>query len=179
MKRASVIYIVIIVISLSIISGSLYYLLGGFDPVEIYFFNGMTRTVIGREYILPDDNKHFRQQMDSTKADLSDGILKGTLTAVVYSDEDLQDSIRYFIGASQDSIKGVARVPAGFDYRQYRTKRIYKLFITQSDWVSPTPQKIEELMLIKSIEEGEILKTYTFELYYEDGSRSVEKWVKN
>ncbi|MDE0472766.1 MAG: hypothetical protein OXH57_12585 [Ekhidna sp.] len=179
MKRARAIYLAIIVISLSIISVSLYYVLGGFDPIKIYFFDGTTRTVIGREYVLPDDNKYFQHQMDSIKSDMSDGNLRGMLTAVVYQDEELQDSIRYFIGASQDSIRGVARVPAGFDYRQFRTRKIYKIFITQSHWISPTPQKMEELMLIRSIEEGEILKPYTFEIYYEDGSFSIEKWVKN
>ncbi|MBC6410877.1 MAG: hypothetical protein GDA42_10565 [Ekhidna sp.] len=179
MKRIKAIYIVMIVTSLSIISGSLYYILGGFDPVKIYFFDGTTRTVIGREYILPDDNKYFQQQMDIAKADLSAGNLKGMLTAVIYRDENLQDSIRYFIGASQDSIKGVARIPAGFDYRQYRTEKIYKIFITQSDWIRPTPESIEEMMLIKSIEEGEVLKPYTFELYYQDGSFSVEKWIQH
>ncbi|MBC6401965.1 MAG: hypothetical protein GDA37_13355 [Ekhidna sp.] len=76
-------------------------------------------------------------------------------------------------------IKGVARIPAGFDYRQYRTEKIYKIFITQSDWIRPTPESIEEMMLIKSIEEGEVLKPYTFELYYQDGSFSVEKWIQH
>lgn len=178
MKKAKTRYLVIIVTCLMLIAGGMYYVLGGFDPVEIYLMNGTTRTVIGREYVLPKDNKYFQQRMDSTKAAILDGNLKGKLTAVVYQDEQLIDSIRYFIGASQDSIKGVARVPAGFDYRQYRTSKIYKIFITQSGWIRPTPASIEEMMQVKSIEEGEILKSYTFELYYEDGSFSVEKWVK-
>ena len=144
MKKAKTLYFVIIAVCLSAISAGVYFILGGFDPVEIYFFNGTTRTVIGREYILADDNKYFQQQMDSAKADLLRGNLTGMLTAVVYQDEDLKDSIRYFIGASQDSIEGVVRVPAGFDYRQYRTERIYKIFVTQSGWVSPTPEEIEE-----------------------------------
>ena len=112
MKKAKTLYFVIIAVCLSAISAGVYFILGGFDPVEIYFFNGTTRTVIGREYILADDNKYFQQQMDSAKADLLRGNLTGMLTAVVYQDEDLKDSIRYFIGASQDSIEGVVRVPA-------------------------------------------------------------------
>ena len=142
MKKVKAVYIGIIVVSLLIISGSVYYILGGFDPVEIYLFDGTTRTVIGREYILPDDDKYFQQEMDSIYKDLQSGTLKGMLTAVVYQDENLRDSIRYFLGASQDSTKGVARVPAGFDYRQFSTKRIYKIFITQSNWIRPAPKKI-------------------------------------
>jgi len=178
MKRAKAFYLSFIVACLAIIAGCIYYLMGGFDPVEIYFFEGNTRTVIGREYVLRDDNKYFQREMDSIYADIQAGTLKGMLTAVIYQDEHLKDSTRYFLGASQDGSKGVARVPAGFDYRQFSTDRIYKIFITQSGWVSPTPKEIEEIMQVKSIEEGEILKPYTFELYYKDGSFSVEKWVK-
>jgi len=178
MRKLKTLYISIIIVSLLVISGSIYYILGGFEPIEIYFFDGTTRTVIGREYILPDDNKYFQQQMDSMYVDIQEGNLKGMLTAVIYQDKNLQDSIRYFLGASQDSIEGVARIPAGFDYRQYRTKRIYKIFITQSGWIRPTPENIEEMMEVKAVEEGVSLKPYTFELYYQDGSFSVEKWVK-
>ena len=176
MKSLKTIYIGIFIFFF--LTLSFYFILGGFDPVEIRFFNGTTRTVIGREYVLPDGNKYFQQQMDSLKTSLLEKNLSGILTAVVYQNEDLKDSIRYFLGAAQDSTKGVPRVPAGFDYRQYHTDRVYRIFVKQSNWTHPTPEKIEELMNAESIKEGETLEPYTFELYYEDGSFSIEKWVK-
>ena len=147
--------------------------------MEVYFFGGTDRTVIGKEYFIPDDKKDFYIKMDSAKADLLSGMLKGKLTAVIYQDEWRErDSLHCFIGASQDSVKGVVRLPAGYEYKQFSTDRIYKIFITQSGWVIPSPKSIEETLEVKSIEEGEVLQPITFELYYEDGSLSVEKWVR-
>jgi len=172
-------YIVVIIICLTIISIGTYYVLGGFDKTEVYFFEGTERTVIGKEHFIPDDRKSFEMVMDSAKADLLKGLLKGKLTAVIFQDEwQERDSIHCFIGTAQDSIKGVVRLPVDYEYQKFSTNRIYKIFVTQSMWVVPSPEKIEEIMGVKSIEEGEVLQPITFELYYEDGSFSVEKWVK-
>ena len=89
-----------------------------------------------------------------------------------------KDSIHCFIGASRDSIQGLVRIPAGYLYKQFTTDKVYKIFMTKSGWVRPLPETIEEIMKVRSIEEGEVLQPLTFELYYEDGSFSVEKWVK-
>lgn len=172
-------YTGIIVICLAVIFTSLYFILGGFDKIEVYFFPGTDRTMIGKEYFIPDDNKAFRAKMDSAKSDMLKGILKGKLAAVIYQDEwQEKDSLHCFIGVAQDSVQGVVRLPAGYDYAQFSTDRIYKIFITQSGWVIPSPATIEEILEVKSIEEGEVLQPFTFELYYEDNSMSVEKWVK-
>ncbi len=179
MKKHRSFYTVIIVVCILIISVGVYYLLGGFDPIRIYYFAGTNRTVIGKEYYLPDQRKDFWEKLDSAKADLLDGTIKGNLVAVVYQDEWTdRDSIHCFIGASQDSTQGVLRIPAGYEYKQFETERIYKVFMTQNRWIQPTPGTIEEIMEVKSIEEGEVLQPYSFELYYRDGSSSVEKWVK-
>ncbi len=179
MKKARSFYTLIIVVCLLVISVGIYYILGGFDPIEVYFFDGTNRTVVGKEYYLPDQRKDFFEKLDSAKADLLQGTLKGNLTAVIYqNDWKKKDSIHCFIGASQDSVKGVLRIPAGYEYKQFETNKIYKVFITQNRWIQPTPGTIEEIMEVKSIEEGEVLHPYSFELYYRDGSFSVEKWVK-
>jgi len=178
MKQAKYVYLSIIVICLAIISACIYYVLGGFEPVQVYSFDGTTRAVIGKEYVIPEGNKTFYATMDSAKRDLIEGKLDGMLTAVIYQDESLIDSIRYFIGVSQDSVSGVVRMPSGYTYRQFKTDKIYTLFITQSGWVRPTPEEIEDLMQATADEEGQTLKPYTFELYYQDGSLSVEKWVR-
>ncbi|MEM6735942.1 MAG: hypothetical protein AAGC64_04240 [Bacteroidota bacterium] len=179
MKNARSIYWGIIVIGLIIVSGGIYYLLDGFDPVKVYFFNGATRTVIGKEYYIPNDHKIFRTKMDSATIDLENETLKGKLTTVVYQDQWInKDSIHCFIGASQDSIKEALRIPPGYDCKKFSTNRIYRIFITQNQWTQPTPETIEEIMAIKSMEEGDVFQPLTFELYHRDKSLHVEKWVK-
>lgn len=179
MMKSGTIYIGVISVCIIIISISMYYVLGGFDRVEVYFFPGTDRTVIGKEYFIPDDNKTFSAKMDSAKADLLKGVLKGKLTAVMYQDEwKDRDSLHCFIGTSRDSVQDVVRLPAGYEYQQFSTHRIYKIFITQSGWVIPSPKTLEQKLEVRSIKEGEVLQPLTFEIYYEDGSFSVEKWVK-
>jgi len=172
-------YLVVIVICVIIISVGIYFVLGGFDETEVYFFEGTERTVIGKEYFIKDDRKDFYAIMDSAKAELLKGVLKGKLTAVIYQDEwQERDSIHCFVGTAQDSVKGVVRLPIEYEYKKFSTDRIYKIFVTQSMWVVPSPEKMEEIMEVKSVEEGEVLQPITFELYYEDGSFSVEKWIR-
>ena len=179
MQRTKYIYLIIIAVCVLIISTSIYYMLGGFDPIKIYFFEGTSKAVIGKEFLIPNDRKIFFKKMDSARMDIQSGKLKGELTAVIYENDYLsEDSIQCFIGASQNAVKNVVRIPAGFKYRQYTTEKVYKIFITQHPLIQPIPGKIEEMMKVRSIQEGEVLQPITFELYYEDGSSSIEKWVK-
>lgn len=179
MQKSVYLYLSIIVVCVLIISTSVYYGLGGFEKTEIFFFEGTTRGVIGREHLIPNDRKTYFEKMDSARMDLQNGKLKGNLTSIIYNNSHLEgDSIRCFIGAFQDGVSGVVRMPAGFEFRQFKTDRIYKIFLTQHLIVRPTPGKIEEILEVKSIEEGELLQPFTFEIYYEDNSMSIEKWVK-
>lgn len=182
MQRAKYLYLSVIILCLVIISGCIYYVLGGFDPVEVYLFDGPAeRTVIGKEYFLPanDNSKEYNERMTEAWQDIQNGTLKGQLTSVIYVNDTLsKDSIHCFIGASFEEIKGVMRMPSGYEYRQFTTNRIYKIFVTQHALARPTPEENEQLMQVRSIEEGEVLQPYTFELYYEDNSLSIEKWVK-
>jgi len=179
MLRAKIIYSVIIVVCLGIIAWSTYYTLGGFDPVEVYVMEGNERTVIGKEYIESYDYEEFHARMQETIAQIDSGRLKGMLTVVVYENENIgKDSIHYFLGASQDVIKNVVRLPAGYEYKEFRTEKVFKMFITQHFLVRPSPEEIDELAQIKAIEEGVILQPLSFELYYEDQSLSVERWAQ-
>lgn len=169
----------IIVVCLIIISVSIYYILGGFEPVNVYLIDGTSRVVIGKEYFIPDDREAFFQKMDSARMDIENEKLKGDLTAVIYENDTIaEDMIHCFIGASRDGIKGVVRMPAGFKFRQFTTDQIFKVFITQHWLVQPLPEEIEEMIQVRSIEEGKVLQPLTFEVYYPDNSLSVEKWAK-
>lgn len=171
-------YRIITITCLVGIAIGLYYLLGGFDTPEIYLSESKQRTVIGRAYLLRDDHKYFRQQMDSAYDWLKEGKLNGMLTAVVYEDGAHTDSVRYFLGASTDTESGIMKVPAGFDYRVFEARRVYQLFITKATWIRPTPDQVEDMMQARALKEGDSLQAFTFERYFEDGTFCVEKWVK-
>lgn len=179
MKRAKQLYLVIIVICLMVIAWSTYYTLGGFDPVEIFVLDAKERTVIGKEYIDKYRPSDFDMRMRETKAEIDSGRLKGMLTVIFFENETIgKDSVHYFIGASNEEIKNVLRLPAGYSYKEFRTTKVFKVFMTQHVLVRPTPEKIAEMVQVKSIEEGVVLQPMSFELYYPDRSFSVEYWAR-
>lgn len=179
MKRAKLIYSAIIVVCLIIIMWSTYYTLGGFDPVEVFVMEGKERTVIGKEYIEKYDYDAFGKKMKETRKAIDSGRLKGMLTVVFFENDTIgSDSIHYFLGASKDEVKNVVMLPAGYDYKEFETNKILKVFMTQHPLVRPNPEEINELMEIKAIEEGVVLQPVWFELYYQDESLSVEYWAK-
>lgn len=179
MKRAKRIYLTIIILSLVIIAVSTYYTLGGFDPVDVFVMEGKSRTVIGNEYIEKFEPSTFKQKMDSARSAINSGVLDGMLTVVFYENEMIgADSVHYFLGASKDQISDVLKLPAGYEYQEFKTDKVFKVFITQHWLVRPSPAEVAEIVKVKAIEEGEVLLPFSFELYYEDESLSVEFWAR-
>ena len=178
-KRAKQLYLTIIILCVFIIGFSTYYTLGGFDSVEVFVMGGKERTIIGKEYIEAYDYDGFGKKMKETRAAIDSGKLKGMLTVVFFENENIgKDSVHYFLGASVDEISDVLRLPAGYDYKEFSTSKLFKVFLAQHPLVMPSPEEIRELAESKAIEEGEMLHPYSFELYYEDKSLSVEFWAK-
>lgn len=179
MKRAKLIYLAIIIVCLIIIAWSTYYTLGGFDPVEVFVMEGKERTVIGKEYIEEYNYTNYTRRLEETKAAIDSGILKGMLTYIEFENDTIgEDSVHYFVGASIDEVNNVVMLPAGYDYKEFKTDKVFKVFITQHTLVRPTPDEIDEIMEVKAIEEGVVLQPISFELYYKDNSLSVEYWAK-
>ena len=177
MKRAKQLYLAIIIICIFIIAGSTYYTLGGFDPIEVYVMEGKERTIIGKEYFEKHSYKNLKERYEETRAAIDSNQLKGQV-AIVYYEDAAPDSIHYFIGAYEDEIKDVLRLPAGYTYKEFKTNKVFKVFLTQHWMVAPDRDEIDEMMEIKAIEEASILEPYSFDLYYSDGSRSTERWAR-
>lgn len=179
MKNSKSLYLFVIVFCLVLISSGIYYLLGGFKKLEVYFFDGSERTVIGKEFFIRDGNKDFNTKMDSVALAIKSGTLKGDLTAVIYDDDwKERDSLHVFIGAAQHNASGIMQIPAGYTYKEFSSSRVYKVFISQNGWVRPSTDEVEEVLEIKAIEEGEVFQPITFEVYFQDGSFNVEKWIE-
>ena len=140
---------------------------------------GKQRTVIGNEYIEKYRPSDFDEKMKAMRAEINSGTLDGMLTVVFYENDTIgKDSIHYFLGASTDQVSDVLKLPAGYDYKEFRTDKVFKMFMTQHPLVRPNPNEVAEIVEVKAIEEGEILQPYSFELYYPDESLSVEYWAK-
>lgn len=179
MQRTKAIYLTIIVTLLLLVSGLTYYGLGGFDELEVYEFEGGERTVIGKHYIGRFTNKETRAFMLEARELIESEQLKGKLTLIEYQNDTIgSDSTHFFIGASFDEIRGILEIPTGFTYEEFRTDKIYRVFITQHVLVSPSPTQIRGMMEVEAINDGKVLEPFTFDLYYEDGSWCTEGWTK-
>lgn len=160
------------------IFGTTYYSLGGFDELQVFSFEGAERTVIGRHFVGREPSEEIEQIVLETKEMVENGRLKGQFTMVIYQDETLgEDSVHYFIGASFDEIRNILELPSGFTYEEFKTNKIYRVFITQHPLVRPFPDEVQSMIEVRSIEDGEVLSPYTFDIYYEDGSLRTEGWV--
>ncbi len=179
MNRAKWIYITIIVACLGITLVATYYSLGGFDKLEVYAFEGSSRTVIGQHYIGEAKSPDIRMLVDEVKEMVDNERLKGQFTLVEYFDDAIsEDSIHLFIGASFEGIKNVLELPAGYTFEEFNTRKIYRAFITQHPLVRPYPAEIRSMMEVRAIEDGEVLAPFTFDIYYDDGSLRTESWVR-
>lgn len=178
MKRASWIYLIIIIVCLVITFVATYYALGGYDKVAVYTTEGSSRTVIGRHY-LGSQSSDINEVMDEIKTMVDEGRLRGQLTMVEYQNDTIgADSVHYFIGASFEEIRNILEIPSGFSYEEYTTSKIYQVFITQHHMVRPLPTEVRSMIEVQSIQDGEVLAPYTFDVYYSDGSLRTEAWVR-
>lgn len=179
MKRAKQIYLSIIVVCLIIISVATYFSLGGFEEIKIYEFEGKERTIVGKEFIGKHNSPILDSLMREAQEAIVSGKLQGAMTVVYYPNAfENRDSIKCFIGASFEEIKGIVSVPAKYDYREFKTDFIYKIFVTKHPLVRPSPADMASMLEVRSIQDGRVLQPFNFELYYQDGSLSVEAWTK-
>ncbi len=176
-KRTKRIYLALIFGCLAIILFSIYYGIGGFDPVIVYESEGGKRTVVGKHHIGKFPPRRIRKFLEEAKAQIDNGKLKGDLTLVDFQNDTIgPDSTHLFIGASFDEIRNILEIPSGFSYQEFQTDRIYKVFITQHPLVQPLPNEIKTLMENKARESGRKLQPLTFDIYYGDGSLRTEAW---
>ena len=178
MNQKKVLYSAIILVCLGIIFTSVYYSLGGFTKTEVYVFEGASRTVIGKHHIGKNNPEKIEEAMLEAKSMIESGSLKGELVLVEFFDDTLSNnSTHYFIGASFDEIRNILELPSGFTYEEFKTDKIYRVFITQHPLVRPLPSDIRSMMEVKAIEDGEVLQPFSFDLYYQDGSLRIESWA--
>lgn len=179
MNRAKWIYLTIIIVCLGITLVATYYTLGGFDELEVYTFEGGSRTVIGKHYIGDAKSSNIKILVDEAKEMVDNNRLKGQFTLVEYLNDTIgEDSIHLYIGASFEEIRNVLELPPGYSYEEFRTNKIYRAFITQHPMVRPYPAEIRSMMEVQAIQDGEVLAPFTFDIYYDDGSLRTESWVK-
>lgn len=169
-------YLALIATFIAIIGLSMYYLLGGFQEVHVYQMEPVQRTVVGKFFTDPssseaaDHRKMCRELVENRAID-------GLLTEVIYLlDSASEEEEGRFFGISLE--QDVVEIPRDFEVREYESGIRFGVFLSMHFLVQPGGAKIEKMLYDKAGTEGYALRNYFFNLNYEDGSRSVEGWVK-
>jgi hypothetical protein len=173
MRTKLFLYSLIIVVSLSIIAGSSYYLMGGMDEVIVYELPGEQKIIVGQEFTGRYTDKTIADQFYSARRLVLDSAIRGTLVQVVYENDTLADNeVSYFTGV--EIIGTMAEVPLGYTVRKIQAESKFAVFLSMHPLVRPSPEKIEAMLASKADSLGMSLAPFIVEKHYPDNSMSVE-----
>ena len=172
-KWQQVIWGSIIVILLGLIGSSLYYLLGGFEEVQVYEVPAEKRNIVGRYfrgyYAHPDLESIWHETLQL----IEDGSLSGELVVVNYQNDSLDnDEVEQFIGVSLTG--GMAEIPTGYDVLEINGTKKLAVFLSMHPLVRPNPLTVEEMFAGYAEEKGLELEKMTLEVHFQDNSMSIE-----
>ena len=178
MRVKLALYSFIILISLTIIAGSSYYLMGGMDEVIVYKLPGEQKIIVGQEFRGRYTDKRIAEQFYSVRKLVLDSAIRGTLVQVVYDNDSLADNeVSYFTGIEIEGT--MAEVPVGYSVRKIQASTKFVVFLSMHPLVRTSPEKIEGMLATKADSLGMSLAPFIVEKHYPDNSLSVEGLVLN
>lgn len=166
-------YAGIIIVLLSVIITSLYYLMGGFKEVEVLHLVGDKKNVVGKYFIGYYAHPDLEEQLIKSRRLVESGALAGNLTVINFQNDSLDnDEVEQFIGISLDG--GMAEVPSGYEVLEVDMKEKLSIFLSMHPFVRPRPKTIER-MFDEFAEVNQLtMDNFTLETHYLDNSMSVE-----
>lgn len=149
-----------------------YYLLGGFNQIEIQRIQEQNYNLVGklyegkyREKIL---NDHYREMYNYVE----DGIIEGKVAVINYRiDKPASDSVKQFFGVLLDGQP--ASIPDSLTQETIVLDEALRAVIQSHPLVMPNPDKVIEQLQSQAQQEGVSLKGYSIEQYVGD----EEIWV--
>lgn len=175
-KWQRVLYLTLSVLFIAAIITSIYYFLGGYEPVKVYKMESEKRTLVGKTFyrnytsnIPIDFGKECREMVEN-------GQIEGLLTVIRYHHDTIPDDMVYqFIGI--DLNNEMAEIPREFEVKELETGTRYGVFLTMHVLVQPRPPKIEAMIREEASTQKDSLQNFFVERRYPDNSLSVEGWV--
>jgi hypothetical protein len=202
MKRQKVILLILIVLFGGITLSCIYHLQGGYDPwfnkPAVYQVGEKTRYMVGSRF----DGKGDEKKLSALHVKYHDWVAADQDTArwlfmavVNYPVESNKD-VSQFIGVvpATKLRKGMqwngevlpksviiagtsAEIPMGEDLLEVACRRRYQLNLVMPWYLRPKPHRVERLIREEAKRNGDEID-YFFEVYYRDGSMTVEGWVE-
>ena len=152
----------------------IYYLLGGFRPVEFTVISNISYTIIGKEYVGTNNTRELKELFDGTKQLLESSFSEATLIIVnddnKYDDENNQ--VGYFIGILVKSVP--SSIPEGYAVKEYGPVKVIRARILSHNLVMPKPDNVKRKAAELAESESGGLSSISMEKYPEEGIIEVD-----
>lgn len=164
--------------SILIISFLAYYLLGGFQDIQISVEPGKSYRIAGKDYSGKNNSRELEKLFVEARQFVQAN--KSSTTLVIVNDESKYDAeeniVSYFIGAllknSDTSIK------EDYSIKEYESGKVIRVLIDAHNLVMPKAEKIRRKALRLAQSEGLELSDLTIEKYLEEGRIEIDFLLK-
>lgn len=177
-KWQRIAYLMLIIVFLGAIFTSVYYLLGGFEPIEIYRIVDGKRIVVGKQFNTMVSNDEPRIFFEKCQDMLEADNIDGKLTVISYANDTLQrGEIAQFIGIELNG--DMAEIPRKFEVLELDSAVYYKMFLTMHPLVHPRTINHLTMLQEEANKNNEKLIGHLLTTFYPDNSKVAESWVAN
>lgn len=178
LKSKAFIYWGISFISVFVVLLSVYYFLGGFQDISKSRSVGAEYSIAGKWLSGERSRKEEAILFNEVRDLVASKTITGTLCMVDYRHDSLDEKqIRRFIGVLLTN--QVSAIPPGFKVLELEATTTYQASLTMHPLVMPNAEKVVEDLQKMATENNDLLDDFTVELYFEDNSVIVEKFVKS
>ncbi|UXP33816.1 hypothetical protein N6H18_07625 [Reichenbachiella agarivorans] len=164
-------------LSLTGIAMSIYFFMGGFDPLVTARSTNNVYSIAGKFV-----HGHRMHQVESKlfveiRDLIQNGKLNGDLCLIDYRPDTLEDGeINRFIGILLGD--DVSAIPAGFKVIELQSHATYKAALSMHPLVMPNSQKVETALRKHAATYGDSLQNFSMEIFYPDNSILVEMFAE-
>jgi hypothetical protein len=174
-KTSRIFYGSLIVVFITIISLSIYYLLGGYNEMKLYRAEPENRVLFGKFFDTVHDSQ-FASHGSKCRQMIEEGSINGRLTVMLYPNDSLKDSeLDRFVGIS--TTEEMVEVPSDFEIIEIDLpERIVLEMADMHLLVQPRPDKVEEMIRRFAEVNNLVLADHYLISYSSDHSETLFEW---
>ncbi|MFY0651218.1 MAG: hypothetical protein JXQ96_04255 [Cyclobacteriaceae bacterium] len=169
-------YWLVSIISLVIITLSIYQYLGGFDEIRVVQSSNNTYSVAGKEFKGRQRSDSLNLLFREIKSLILNKELNGDLCIINYPKSDDENEIHQFVGVLMSD--DIAEIPTGLKVIEYESETTFKVGLGMHPLVMPNSDKVEEIITQYAAGKGFELENYSMEILFSDNSIMVEMFAR-
>ena len=175
-KWQRILYLGLIVVFLGAIGTSIYYRLGGFEPIVIYRVEDGKRTIVGKQFVTSVTSEKPGLFFERCRTLLEEDKIDGKLTVITFNSDTLERAeVAQFIGIELN--QDMAEIPREFEILKLDSAVYYKMYLTMHPLVQPRTKNHLPMLQDEADKYNEKIIGNLLTTYYPDNSKVAESWV--